>query len=213
MVDSILADLIRIQVRQSIVDPLSRALSGVVGGIFGGIGGASGSASSLGFGGSDPLGLSGIDPANVIRLDLAALKFQTGGLIPGALGAGPDSVLARLTPGEFVVNAQATRAYLPLLEAINDAPGFQYGGRVDASTFQLPAGVAPQAAAPNVIINVTSQVPGVEVEAQARPPGGPRGDVLIDVTVAELLGRMQRRGQLGDLLGGYGVQKRLKDRG
>ena len=221
-------DMARLIFRITVLEPLTHSLAeafgrgssggglvgfltSLAGGVGRGIAGGASSPFSLS-GASDPLGLSGIRAADVLPLNLKALKFQTGGLIPGALGAGPDSVLARLTPGEFVVNAQATRAYLPLLEALNDAPGFQYGGRVDASAFQLPAGVA-SSAAPNVIINVTSQVPGVEVEAQARPPSGPRGDQFIDVMIMESLGRAQRRGELGDLLGGYGVQKRLKDRG
>ena len=221
-------DMARLIFRITVLEPLTHSLAeafgrgssggglvgfltSLAGGVGRGIAGGASSPFSLS-GASDPLGLSGIRAEDVLPLDLKALKFQTGGLIPGALGAGPDSLLARLTPGEFVVNAQATRAYLPLLEALNDAPGFQYGGRVDASAFQLPAGVA-SSAAPNVIINVTSQVPGVEVEAQARPPSGPRGDQFIDVMIMESLGRAQRRGELGDLLGGYGVQKRLKDRG
>ena len=219
-------DMARLIFRITVLEPLTHSLAeafgrgssggGLVGfltSLAGGVGRglAGGASSSFSLGGSDPLGLSGLDPADVIRLDLEALKFQTGGLLPGAFGAGPDSVLARLTPGEFVVNAQATRAYLPLLEALNDAPAFQHGGRVDASAFQLPAGTAPSAA-PNIYINVTNPVPGVEVEAQARPPSGPRGDQVIDVMIMESLGRGQRNGQLNELLASFGVQQRLKDR-
>lgn len=53
-----------------------------------------------------------------------------GGLVPLGLG-GPkqDNVLARLSSGEYVVNAAATRKYLPLLEGIN-AQRFADGGLV-----------------------------------------------------------------------------------
>ena len=44
-------------------------------------------------------------------------RFATGNLVPGT--GNQDTVEALLTPGEFVVNKQATAAALPLLEAIN----------------------------------------------------------------------------------------------
>jgi len=61
-------------------------------------------------------------------------KFNLGGLAARSIGRftgrrvpGPnvnkDVVPAMLTPGEFVVNAEATRANLPLLQAINAARG------------------------------------------------------------------------------------------
>ena len=48
---------------------------------------------------------------------------------------GTDTVPAMLTPGEFVINRQATQANLPLLKAINSGerlvpPGFDAGGKV-----------------------------------------------------------------------------------
>jgi TP901 family phage tail tape measure protein len=56
-------------------------------------------------------------------------KFAVGGSVPGV--GSTDTVPAMLTPGEFVVNAKATRANLPLLQAINGAgsngPGYDLG--------------------------------------------------------------------------------------
>jgi hypothetical protein len=54
----------------------------------------------------------------------------TGGRM-GLAGGGPrqDNRLARLSDGEFVVNAEATRRHLPLIEAIN-AQGMASGGGV-----------------------------------------------------------------------------------
>ena len=47
-------------------------------------------------------------------------KFGTGNIVPGT--GNTDTVPAMLTPGEFVVNKEATAANLPLLQAIN-GPG------------------------------------------------------------------------------------------
>lgn len=55
----------------------------------------------------------------------------SGGIVSGPGTSTSDSIPARLSNGEFVVNARATSAYLPLLSAINDAglqPRFAMGG-------------------------------------------------------------------------------------
>ena len=49
----------------------------------------------------------------------ASGNFASGGLIRGPGTGTSDSILARLSNGEFVVNALATRMNLPLLQAIN----------------------------------------------------------------------------------------------
>lgn len=71
-------------------------------------------------------------------------RFASGGVVSGQGGSREDRVLARLSPGEFVVNAAATSAALPLLAAINGGwvpsasylsgmlPGFADGGLVGA---------------------------------------------------------------------------------
>jgi TP901 family phage tail tape measure protein len=58
-----------------------------------------------------------------------------GGIVPkymanGGRAMGSDTVPAMLTPGEFVVNKTATKAYRPLLERINESkyPGMLGGG-------------------------------------------------------------------------------------
>lgn len=45
--------------------------------------------------------------------------FAGGGLLSGAGTGRSDSMVARVSNGEFIVNAAATRAHLPLLDAIN----------------------------------------------------------------------------------------------
>ena len=61
-------------------------------------------------------------------------KFATGGLVPGQ--GNSDSVPAMLTPGEIVMNKQASQAYLPLLSHLNSISGgvaFASGGLVPGS--------------------------------------------------------------------------------
>lgn len=68
-----------------------------------------------------------------------------GGLIRG-LGTGTsDSIVARLSNGEFVVNARDTARHLGLLHAINNgfnAPRFALGGLIDGLANIMPAGPA-----------------------------------------------------------------------
>jgi TP901 family phage tail tape measure protein len=66
-------------------------------------------------------------------------RFNRGGMVYASKGMmipyqprGTDTVPAMLTPGEFVVNRSATKANLPLLQAINGgAKGFSSGGQVN----------------------------------------------------------------------------------
>ena len=73
-------------------------------------------------------------PANLIAAPVAAAGitalansfvnslpgFADGGLISGEGGEREDKILARLSDGEFVVNAKSTKEYFPLLKAINN---------------------------------------------------------------------------------------------
>lgn len=78
-------------------------------------------------------------------LDFIFPKKADGGMITGPGGPRDDSILARLSNGEFVVNAAATARYRPLLEAINAAPRFATGGMVGggANSPFAPGGGAP----------------------------------------------------------------------
>jgi len=78
----------------------------------------------------------GVSGAKNVRISKAE-----GGLITGPGNAVSDSVPANLSAGEFVVNANATRQFLPLLNQINQS-GLQGGNAVNASGFSDPAAVA-----------------------------------------------------------------------
>lgn len=58
--------------------------------------------------------------------------FPSGGVVHGPGSGTSDSIPARLSDGEFVVNAQATDKHQPLLEAINSGK-FAQGGLVGGS--------------------------------------------------------------------------------
>lgn len=69
-------------------------------------------------GGGAPVATAPIPPPTDPTLGLGG-DFASGGLVRGPGTATSDSILARLSAGEFVVNAFATARLLPLLEAIN----------------------------------------------------------------------------------------------
>jgi tape measure domain-containing protein len=68
-------------------------------------------------------------------------EFATGGRIRGPGSGTSDSIMARVSNGEYVINANATRNNLPLLEAINNGqqiPAFKNGGKVGSDKVSLP---------------------------------------------------------------------------
>lgn len=98
--------------------------SGPLAGLFGGAGG--GLFDNL-FGGGDLFANIG--------------GFASGGMIHGPGGPRDDAILARLSAGEYVVNAAATARHRPLLEAINAAPRFAAGGTVGGGSVGASAGI------------------------------------------------------------------------
>lgn len=109
----IIADLAAIAVRQSITEPLARSLFG--GGDIATTGAKTASAAQ------------GVSWLTKIA---GFLGFAGGGRVSGPGSDKSDSILARLSNGEFVINAEQTRRHLPLLEMINGGglPGFANGG-------------------------------------------------------------------------------------
>lgn len=84
-------------------------------------------------------------------------KFADGGAVTGPGGPRDDRVLARLSPGEFVVNAASTAKHRALLEQINRAPRLADGGTVGGS------GAAPMFGGGHVI------APQIAVTVQGNP--------------------------------------------
>lgn len=100
------------------------------------------------------------------------LGFAEGGMHYGLGGPRADRQLARVSPGEFTVNARGTQKHRALLEAINSGapiPGFAAGGH---------HGAAPIASAPVVlqpkIIDQTSRGLRLEPDGSETTPEGIR---------------------------------------
>lgn len=97
------------------------------------------------------------------KKDGGVVKAATGGLIRGPGGPRTDSIPARLSDGEFVVNAKATKQNRAILEAINRGRELSLasGGMASLKAPSMPILSAPQRpsaaqAAPQININVAS---------------------------------------------------------
>lgn len=178
LVDSILADLARIAIRQAIVGPLSSALSEVFGG------------------GGEP---------QVFRL-------QHGGLIHGPGGPKSDSILARVSDGEFVVNAAATQAHLPLLEAINATSRFHEGGPVGVPITALPVPtVAGGGTVVQVIDNRTTSPDDESLSVSDQR--GPDGRRTVQIVIDDAVNSSLRSGRYDSALRTrYGVRPSIAQR-
>ncbi|WGJ07519.1 phage tail length tape measure family protein [Brucella intermedia] len=71
----------------------------------------------------------------------SGLRLASGGYVTGPGSATSDSIPAWLSNGEFVMNAKATKAFGPWLQAMNDnkVPGFAYGGPIDGNVVSMPS--------------------------------------------------------------------------
>lgn len=101
---------------------MGMAADGLWNAAFGGSGGLGGLLGNL-FKAGSGVGM----PLNILPTGHAS-----GGMISGPGGPRSDSILARVSPGEFVTNAAATKKHRALLEAINSGqlPKFAAGGMV-----------------------------------------------------------------------------------
>lgn len=132
--DSVIKDIMRIYFRLEVIEPLMRSLTGALSGA--GAGGGSGLFGSLlgGLLGGGGGGLSNFNagvPAEALGTGGVTTNlgyFASGGPVHGPGTRTSDSVLARLSDGEYVVNAHSAARHRRLLEAINNAPRFAAGG-------------------------------------------------------------------------------------
>ena len=190
LVDSILADLARIALRQAILAPFSQALGSALGGVFGGAFGGAGSGAPA---------ATSPNPVGV----------RYGGLVTGPGGPRSDSILARLSNREFVVNAAATRANLPLLEAINSAPAFQRGGMVRPTA----AGSAAQGERVSVQVIDNRTDSSGDDDLQVSDRRGPDGERQIRVIIEDTVDQAARGGRFDSALGSrYGVRPSIAAR-
>ena len=185
--DSILTDLARIALRQALLGPISQALGSVFGGAFGGVPGGSTAASPI-----------------------DTIAVQDGGLVTGPGGPRSDSILARLSNGEYVVNAAATRANIPLLDAINSAPAFQSGGMVRPAA-AVPTSQGERGVSVQVIDNRTTSSDKDDLQVSDRR--GPDGERQIRVIIEDTVDQAARGGRFDSSLGSrYGVRPAIAPR-
>ncbi|MFK3922159.1 phage tail length tape measure family protein [Pseudomonas fulva] len=118
--------------------------------------------------------------------------FATGGFVSGAGTGTSDSIMARLSDGEFVVNAQATKRNRALLEAINSNERVSVGGQsiasvpAPASKSQAVATAAPQ---PKVTVNLIEDRSRAGTVDQRTDDNG---QLEIDAFVADIWGAGDR---------------------
>jgi hypothetical protein len=94
------------------------------------------------------------------------LKAATGGRVTGPGTGTSDSIPARLSNGEFVVNAKSTKDNLALLHAINGGgKGYALGGLVGAPG---PVRGASGGGGPAVVINIPIDATGADAAGLAR---------------------------------------------
>lgn len=121
---------------------------------------------------------------------LNPVYWSTGGLVKYFADGGPsgsDTIPAWLTPGEFVMNSDATRQYLPYLQSMNKGARFSTGGLVppqywapgtDNPVQPSPAAPAPQPQGQGQLPNVknpgTEKPQGSGQSMRASVPGGPQ---------------------------------------
>jgi hypothetical protein len=130
---------------------LFSGISDWAGSLFEGIAGAIG-GSAGGGGGFDILGAT--------LSVFSGLEAADGGYISGPGTSRSDSIPARLSNGEYVVNAASTRKFRPMLEAINEGRSIAMseGGLVDDS---VTRGLRPEPSegqGGNVVVQITGDV-------------------------------------------------------
>ncbi|MDN5518505.1 tape measure protein [Pseudomonas sp.] len=116
--------------------------------------------------------------------------FATGGYVSGAGTGTSDSIMARLSDGEFVVNAAATKRNRALLEAINSNERVSVaGGGSVVSTQSSGGSQAPVTAQTNVTVNLIEDRSRAGTVDQRT---GDDGQVQIDAFVADIWGGGER---------------------
>lgn len=103
--------------------------------------------------------------------------FATGGYVSGAGTGTSDSIMARLSDGEFVVNASATKRNRQLLEAINSNERVSFSGSPSGGSVGVGGSNQQLMPQQNVIIHNYSNS-----KVQARQ--APNGDVEVIVQAA-----------------------------
>jgi tape measure domain-containing protein len=139
--------------------------SGPLAGIFG-TGGTGGNAGGI-------FGMLG----GLFKPTVAA---ASGGYISGPGSGRSDSIPARLSNGEYVVNAAATKKNRALLEAINSGQGLALASGGYVGPPSIPRGIRGGGGPAKIIVNNT-----VSDQVQATPQQSPNGDLTVMISAIE----------------------------
>ncbi len=116
--------------------------------------------------------------------------FATGGYVSGPGSGTSDSIPARLSNGEFVVNAKATARNRELLEAINSNERVSFAGEnISLNKVQANGQAQQQAAPANVTVNLIEDRSRAGTVDQRT---GDDGQLQIDAFVADIWGGGER---------------------
>ncbi len=140
---------------------------------------------------------------------LPSLKFADGGYVSGPGSGRSDSIPARLSNGEFVVNADATRRNRALLERINSGRMLRFADGGIVGLAAASGGGGARGGGINIVINNNARA---NVSAREASTGGQKSlQIMIDEIVAD---RMQTPGSntLRALQGVTGTQPPLTRR-
>lgn len=132
---------------------------------------------------------------------IGSVTAADGGLVVGPGGPRSDSIFARLSNGEFVVNARSTRRHIGLLTRIN-SQGFQNGGLVGGTNVASSLGIRQVNYIDQRRVSADEPPPDVDVDL--------RGDTL-EIVVKDKVGDMIARGEFDRPMGQrYGSQRQLR---
>jgi hypothetical protein len=101
------------------------------------------------------------------------LKFSGGGYVSGPGTSKSDSIPARLSDGEFVVNAAATKRHLGLLHAINSGRSVQMLAEGGMAGMSRAVGSMGSGGGVAINMQVINQAPGVEAVPGMDSSGNP----------------------------------------
>lgn len=139
-------------------------------------------ASLASFGGNSVPAAAALTSTTALASSLALIPgFATGGYFSGDGSGTSDSNLARISNGEFIVNAAATRRNRQLLESINSGERVSTSG---SSSTAYGSGSAPMGLTVNLIEDKSN--PG-----QVTQTANDDGENILQITVASIMGDTQ----------------------
>lgn len=122
--------------------------------------------------------------------EVTAQSNAAGGYITGPGTGTSDDILSWLSNGEFVMNAAATRKYLPMLHAMNDnaLPAFASGGFVGSllGLPRIPSAAAISQQAQPMLIQLAVRK-GEAFAAEVIGVSGPHSLQLIEATAPQIV--------------------------